>query len=258
MPTIKGTSKADIIRGSNKDDNVTAGAGADQVYGGAGNDILQGQDGDDKIYGEAGNDRITGGNGSDYLDGGAGDDWISDAVGNTGDINQMFGGDGQDRIYGGQRVDYLHGDAGNDQLGGFVGADHLYGGANADTFLYFEAADSTNGTPTGGLAGLSGGVDVIYDFSASEGDRIDLSEVDAMDSSPYDQLIDGNNDAFNFVGAETEGAVHQAGDLTISYENGMTIVRGYVDGDQLADLVIYVTNRVDVVVPIVGATDIIF
>lgn len=257
VATIKGTARNDVIRASKQNDRVSAGAGDDLVYGGAGNDILQGEAGTDTIYGEAGNDRITGGTGSDFLYGGVGDDWITDSAGNDVSTNQMSGGDGQDRIYGGHGVDYLYGEAGNDLLGGFIGADHLYGGTGADIFAFFAAADSTNGVPAGGFAGLAGGVDTIYDFNAAEGDRIDLSEIDAVDSSAYDGPIEGTNDAFTFVGSEQEGAVHQAGDLTISYENGMTVIRGYVDGDQVADLVIHVINPVDVTSPIVSAGDLI-
>jgi Ca2+-binding RTX toxin-like protein len=258
VATIKGTTRADVISGSRHDDRVTAGAGDDLVYGGAGNDILQGEAGDDRIYGEAGNDRLTGGTGSDLLEGGAGDDWISDTAGNDMSTNRMFGGDGQDQVYGGMGVDYIYGDAGHDLLDGFVGADHLYGGGGADTFRFFAPAGSTNGTPSGGFAGLAGGVDTIYDFNAAQGDRIDLSLTDAVDSSPYDGPDEGTNDAFTFVGAEQEGAVHQAGDLTITYENGMTVVRGYVDDDQVADLVFHVINPADITTPIVSPGDIFF
>ena len=257
MPTIKGTTRNDVIRASKQDDRVTAGAGDDLVYGGGGNDILQGEAGVDTIYGEAGNDRITGGSGSDLLDGGAGDDWISDAAGNDAGTNRMFGGDGQDRVYGGQGIDYIYGDAGNDLLGGFIGADNLYGGTGADTFAFFHAADSTLGIPTGGFAGLAGGVDVIHDFNAALGDRIDLSEIDAVDSSAYDGPVEGNNDAFTLVAAE-EGRLYQAGDLTISYESEMTVIRGYVDGDQVADLVIHLINPAGVTTPIVSVGDIFF
>ncbi|MEK2610784.1 immunoglobulin-like domain-containing protein, partial [Pseudomonas shirazensis] len=65
----------------------------------------------------------------------------------------LLGGDGNDNIFGG---------AGNDTLIGGKGNDILTGGSGADLFVW--------------KAGHTGN-DVITDFKASEGDRIDLSEL---------------------------------------------------------------------------------
>jgi Ca2+-binding RTX toxin-like protein len=99
------------------------------------------------MLGEAGNDRLDGGNGNDLL----------------------FGGAGNDRLDGGAGNDVLSGGSGADTLLGGGGADLLLGGAGADLFRYLDFADSSVAT----------GTDRIVDFSAAEGDRIDLSELAA-------------------------------------------------------------------------------
>ncbi|QYX51689.1 retention module-containing protein [Pseudomonas sp. S07E 245] len=71
----------------------------------------------------------------------------------TSGNDTLLGGDGNDNIFGG---------AGNDTLIGGKGNDILTGGSGADLFVW--------------KAGHTGN-DVITDFKASEGDRIDLSEL---------------------------------------------------------------------------------
>ena len=71
----------------------------------------------------------------------------------TSGNDTLLGGDGNDNIFGG---------AGNDTLIGGKGNDTLTGGSGADLFVW--------------KAGHTGN-DVITDFKASEGDRIDLSEL---------------------------------------------------------------------------------
>ncbi|MBV4502138.1 retention module-containing protein [Pseudomonas shirazensis] len=71
----------------------------------------------------------------------------------TSGNDTLLGGDGNDNIFGG---------AGNDALIGGKGNDILTGGSGADLFVW--------------KAGHTGN-DVITDFKASEGDRIDLSEL---------------------------------------------------------------------------------
>ncbi|MHC8359043.1 retention module-containing protein [Pseudomonas sp. LS2P72] len=114
--------------------------GDDTLLGGAGNDIIFGQGGNDKLYGGNGNDILLGGTGNDLLNGEAGDDFL---IGGTG-------------------TDALDGGAGNDTLLGGTGNDTLIGGLGGDTFVW-KAGDT--------------GSDVIKDFKASEGDRIDLRDL---------------------------------------------------------------------------------
>ncbi|WP_431092854.1 retention module-containing protein [Pseudomonas brassicacearum] len=87
--------------------------------------------------------------GNDTLLGGAGNDII-------------FGQGGNDTLDGGKGNDILLGGTGNDTLIGGQGNDTLIGGLGGDTFVW-KAGDT--------------GTDVIKDFKASEGDRIDLRDL---------------------------------------------------------------------------------
>ncbi|WP_223661433.1 immunoglobulin-like domain-containing protein, partial [Pseudomonas monteilii] len=87
-----------------------------------------------------GNDVLTGGNGNDIL----------------------FGQGGSDRLDGGRGNDILLGGSGDDFLIGGHGDDTLIGGAGKDTFIW-KSGDYGN--------------DVIKDFKAAEGDRIDLKDL---------------------------------------------------------------------------------
>ncbi|RON15409.1 large adhesive protein [Pseudomonas brassicacearum] len=87
-----------------------------------------------------GNDTLLGGTGNDIL----------------------FGSGGNDSLDGGKGNDILLGGSGNDTLMGGSGNDILIGGSGADTFVW-KSGDTGN--------------DVIKDFKASEGDRIDLRDL---------------------------------------------------------------------------------
>jgi hypothetical protein len=106
--------------------------------------------------------------GDDVIDGGAGNDTLSGEAGN--DI--LIGGDGNDVLYGGD---------GDDVLIGGLGRDVLIGGSGADTFAFKSESDSVPGSP-----------DRIVDFSRQEGDRIDVSGIDA-------NVNTAGNDSFVFV-----------------------------------------------------------
>ncbi|WP_460094405.1 LapA family giant adhesin [Pseudomonas sp. S2_B03] len=87
--------------------------------------------------------------GNDTLLGGAGHDIL-------------FGSGGNDLLDGGKGNDILLGGTGNDTLIGGQGNDILIGGSGGDTFVW-KSGDT--------------GSDVIKDFKASEGDRIDLRDL---------------------------------------------------------------------------------
>jgi Mg-chelatase subunit ChlD len=103
-------------------------------------DVSGAQDGADTLLGNAGNDIIFGQGGDDKLYGGAGNDILLGGTGN----DLLDGGDGNDLLLGGK------------------GNDILTGGSGGDTFVW-KAGDTGN--------------DVIKDFKASEGDRIDLRDL---------------------------------------------------------------------------------
>lgn len=193
--TITGGDFADTISGEvvsrNSFDNTVKG----------GDDILSGGLGDDLIYGEVaigslegvkgGNDRINGGGGNDSLFGQTGRD-------------RLIGGDGDDLMDGGQGSDNLAGGKGIDRIIGGAGKDVLSGGVDGDRFVFLRAAESQTGA----------GRDVISDFSRRQGDKIDVSSIDAMASDP------GNDIFIDYIGkanfsAEGQIRAFQSGDNTV-------------------------------------------
>ncbi|MFM5818959.1 Ig-like domain-containing protein, partial [Aeromonas sanarellii] len=147
-------------------DQSSANDKGDTLYGGDGNDILFGQGGDDFLYGGAGNDILFGGSGNDTLYGESGSDVLS-------------GGSGNDTLYGGTGNDVLSGGLGNDILVGGLGDDILKGDAGADTFTWLKGD-----TEAGKVA-----KDYIVDFSKSEGDRLDLSDLLDSDGSKNESSL---------------------------------------------------------------------
>ncbi|MGL6571102.1 retention module-containing protein [Aeromonas caviae] len=138
----------------------------DTLLGGDGNDILFGQGGDDFLYGGAGNDTLFGGSGNDTLYGESGND-------------RLYGGSGNDTLYGGTGNDILSGGLGNDILIGGAGNDILMGDAGADTFTWLKGD-----TEAGKVA-----KDYVVDFSKSEGDKLDLSDLLDSDGSKSESSL---------------------------------------------------------------------
>ncbi len=113
---------------------------------------------------------VTGTNSGDLISGGymSGDDVIYGR--NSGN------GTSRDFILAGSGNDTVFGQQGGDVISGGLGNDKLYGGGSADTFVF----DSTLGTSN---------VDTIYDFSASEGDKLQLN---TGTGSPFEGLTAAN------------------------------------------------------------------
>lgn len=185
--------------------------------GGGGKPLgVYGTDNDDTLIGGRGNDFMYGYRGNDEMRGGAGDDQIQGHQGN----DQLYGEDGRDTLFGGHGDDLLDGGAGIDSLWGGTGADTLRGGAGADTFNFGRSVDSTTRTTTEVQLVTkdlddTGGVDTILDFNRAEGDRIDVSRIDA-----FDQSRDGFNDnaAFTVV----SGPSTAAGTAWLVYDSAQT------------------------------------
>ncbi|MFS0737483.1 M10 family metallopeptidase C-terminal domain-containing protein [Sphingomonas sp. 1P06PA] len=257
--------------GNSGNNRITGGAGNDQLAGLAGADILIGNDGNDLLGGGAGVDRMEGGSGNDtYLVddvgdvvvelAGSGNDAVSasvsytlaaeverlglsgtlaiDGTGNqlanliegngaanridgAGGDDTIFGMAGNDTLAGGSGADFLRGNEGDDRLSGDAGIDLLQGGAGADRFL-FRPGD------TGTTAATA---DQILDFSHADGDRIDLSAVDAVSGVANDQ-------AFAFVG--TQAFSGTAGELRVEGSGTSIQLWGDVNGDRVADIVVLV------------------
>lgn len=166
--TVTGTHHDDYISGEGGDDTLHGNRGADTLWGDEGADRIDGGLGDDRIWGGSEDDTLEGNGGDDRLEGGTGadilygDDYLSEggAPGN----DELEGGDGNDRMYG---------QDGNDRLTSGRGNDTLAGGAGADTFVYTNTDLTTLTWPSGSLEVHL--VDTIEDFSAAEGDKIELT-----------------------------------------------------------------------------------
>ncbi|MCP4277259.1 MAG: calcium-binding protein, partial [Gammaproteobacteria bacterium] len=94
----------------------------------------------------------------------------NDTVNGRGLVDEIHGTEGENIIISSDYNDDLFGYGGDDVLIGRGGDDHLYGGAGRDLFLFENAATD--------------GSDTIYDFSAAEGDIINLDALfDVLDIS---------------------------------------------------------------------------
>jgi Ca2+-binding RTX toxin-like protein len=165
------------IKGKNGRDNLSGTADADVIYGLGGADTVWGHDGNDLIYG---------GDGDDYLMGMSGND-------------ELHGDAGRDTLQGQHGHDILYGGAGNDSLWGGTGGDTMRGGTGADIFNFGRSMDSTARTTEQvqaitGDTGDVAGIDKIMDFNRAEGDRIDVSRIDA-----FDYTRDGLNENASFT-----------------------------------------------------------
>ena len=121
----------------------------------------------------------------------------------------------------------ITGNAAANIITGNTGTDTMTGGLAADIFDFNAIFDSLSGASR----------DVITDFSALQGDKIDLSGIDAISSTGT------INEAFNFIGAAAFTSA--AGQLR--YEAG--VIYGDVDGNGASDFEIALTG----VTSLVGA-----
>jgi len=138
-------------------------------------------------------------------------------IGNDG-ANLLRGGLGDDQLWGKLGADTLRGEAGNDTIIGGAGRDIMTGGTGSDTFVFAG----------GDFAGTSATTcDLIMDFNHAEGDKIDLSAVDANIASA------ATNEAFTFIGSDAFG--HIAGQLRVAVMTGGVMLQGDTNGDGIAD-----------------------
>ncbi|WP_426199730.1 tandem-95 repeat protein [Pseudomonas sp. DC3200b2] len=98
----------------------------------------------------------------------------------SGGADTLLGGDGNDILFGQGGNDILNGGAGNDILLGGTGSNTLTGGTGADTFMFVK-----------GDAGTS----TITDFSTSQGDVIDLSDLLSGHGSDLTQYLQVGKDS---------------------------------------------------------------
>jgi Ca2+-binding RTX toxin-like protein len=223
--SLFGSQAGDILDGGDDNDTLFGRNGTDVLSGGNGNDVINGQnqgdtlsggEGDDTLRGDSGNDIVNGDNGNDRVEGGANNDTLN-------------GGDGNDVLLGGDGNDTLSGGIGNDLVEGGTGRDFLTGGDGLDRFRFDDGHFSGTTDVT---------ADRIFDFSQSQGDRIDLSLTDAISG--------GADNAFTFIGTGAFTGV--AGQLRFQQFGGsFTLVSGDTNGDGLADFAIRVDGLVTLV-----------
>ncbi|WP_269769733.1 cadherin domain-containing protein [Flavisphingomonas formosensis] len=244
--TIRGDDGNDTLFGNDGDDSLAGGNGTDILYGGAGNDTLDGNAGNDTMVGGLGNDTYRVDSLNDIVQeaSGEGNDTVVTSIsykltdtmsietltasvdtgltltGNNFD-NRINGRGGADTIYGGGGNDSIYGGAGNDVIHGGTGLDQLRGEAGADLFVFDTLQDSGATQAT---------ADKIIDFSSAQGDKIDLSAIDA--------ITGGGNDAFTFVNSFS----HVAGQLTTTAIANGFLVQADVNGDAVADFSIVVST----------------
>ena len=202
IENLVGSASADTLIGNSAANRIVSGGGADTIAAGDGADVIVLTNNPASVHGGRGVDRAI----VETALSGVTDDTFSnverltvrdgaqvDLSGLTDRIRSVtlesladggvafVGSDGAERIVGGD---------GADVLAGGLGADFVAGGAGADTFLFRALDEITADRPR----------DHIRDFSAAEGDMIDLSQIDFDPDTPGTQHLTFIGDA-EFTGA---------------------------------------------------------
>lgn len=186
--------------------NGTGNALNNLIYAGAGNNTLDGGAGTDTAsyaYASAAVS-VNLGSTSAQATGGSGSDTLIN-------VENLTGSKYNDTLVGSGGKNKLTGGTGNDLLIGGEGTDSLYGGSGADRFDFNALSEM-------GLGALR---DVIGDFKSSEGDRIDLSTLDANGATT-------TNDAFSFIGSAAFSSTNATGQLR--FANGVLYGSTNADG----------------------------
>jgi Ca2+-binding RTX toxin-like protein len=240
----------DVIR-----EQIKGSSGNDRLVGGAGNDTLDGGAGADRMEGGAGDDLYFVDNAGDVIIETSGKDTVLTALANyvahdgietiitggiraTGNVgnnaiegnraaNVLNGVEGADTLYGEEDNDTLYGGAGDDTLDGGTGKDMLYGGLGKDVFLFDD----------GETGASKGKADTIVDFSRRQGDKIDLSLIDANAKKAGEQN-------FKFIG--NKAGFSKAGEARFVKEKDATYVYLNTDNDRAAEAVIKLKGSLDV------------
>ena len=152
-------------------------------------------------------------------------------------------------------ANYQYGTEGNDTLTGTYDNDVMYGLGGVDVLVtgsgYVDTLNGGPGADTFDFNSASGIAHYIKDFHWAEGDKIDLSTIDAKEYSLSSPSTWGNQ-AFTWKGDitskwfdSTPGVGLGRGELGYVYfGNGKTLVIGNTDGDSQDELQINLTGAI--------------
>ena len=236
----------DIVRSRKEDGNIISlGTGDDRYFGsGFGSfatdlaDTVRGGAGNDAFFFSTFKSQYDGGTGNDFffsegwqniIRGGDGVDTVSYELRSTGVTINLA----RDRVEtGAARIerlssienargstddDVIIGSALDNVLQGGGGLDVLRGGRGADRFVFTDPSDARVNTTR---------AEIIEDFSRRQGDKIDLSQIDARPGP--------GNQAFAFLGSDEFTGTR--GELRfIRNSPSDLLVQGDIDGDGTAD-----------------------
>lgn len=149
----------------------------------------------------------------------------------TSDAAVIYALNGDDRIYGKGFDDTLIGLGGDDRIIGGGGSDTIYGGLGADRLDGGIGADIFKYTSTADSTVAAAGRDRILNFDPNQGDKIDLTLIDAV--------AGGSDDAFTVV---TDRFHRVAGELFLKEQANGFVVLGDTDGNGKADFSIFVDS----------------
>jgi hypothetical protein len=229
-----GTLKIDGYTGTSRDDRFKGTSSGETFHGLAGDDTYTVNNKDDRVVEAKNGGRDTVVSSISFALGANVEALSLSGKGNTsgtgnGLSNGLTGNGAKNTLNGLDGGDTLIGGAGNDRLIGGKGSDKLYGGdgeqgSGNDTFVFAKLSDSTADTK---------GRDTIFDFE--QGDRIDLSAIDASSKSKHDQ-------AFKFIGADAFSG--RPGELRYDKKASDTYVYADTDGDKRADFALHLDDAV--------------
>ena len=230
----------DTLDGQGGDDVLYGGYGKDILLGGDGTDVLYGEQSNDSIVGGAGNDYLDGGLGLDTMNGGEGNDTYlidnpkdvvidgngietilipvymnfvlpnniervrltgNEDISATGNSlnNTLTGNEGENSLNGAIGNDIINAGSGDDTLTGGSGKDTMSGGVGSDVFSFQSVTESDIVN--------ANAFDMIKDFNLSEGDKINLSAIDAKSGGTANDIFSFYSSAPKTAGASSNGAV---------------------------------------------------
>lgn len=247
---ILGGGGADSIKGGAANDTLAGDAGSDVIEGNDGNDTFYGGSGSDRMEGGAGLDEVYYRGGAavkiDF-------DNVANSTGNaSGDrfftIEKITGSDGNDTVVGSlSGVDEISLASGNDLIRDYGGEGAVKGGAGNDTFYSFKVEESAQHSAkiTGGAGEDTfnvlrddanakayvldqngqgaiedqidfskwSNVDVILDFSLTEGDRLRVDDAANVASLKLDRVA-ADDDLFAHQGVTAFMLAEKSGGST--------------------------------------------